>query len=229
MSGRAILTEVSVDQRIEGERASFYGHPLAMDFSHLKEEARERDREREIFLEDVSGYTSTRDVNTLSSNGFGVIKGKGSERDRDGKVKEVGASARSGQGERKNKTKPRQKTGSLLKSIQGLVPKASDHQSGKGRSSNQAHISTERHMMRRDEVMPSLPVLLDSQVEAEGQIDLSAIPLPVDMEDMGMAQADMGSWLQDFDLEDPLQQADDFLDMGLDIPMDDLSGLNMML
>ncbi len=78
-------------------------------------------------------------------------------------------------------------------------------------------------------MMPSLPVLLDSQVEADGQIDLSAIPLPVDIEDMGMAQADMGSWLQDFDLEDPMHQTDDFLNMGLDIPMDDLSGLNMML
>lgn len=207
----------------------------SIDFSYLKDEARERAEEREIFLEDVSGYTSTRDVNTLSSNsnGFGGIKGKRSERDRDGKEKVGSAPARSGQGnakgERKNKTKPRQKTGSLLKSMQGTVPKTADsHPAGKGsRASIQAHAAAaERHSdLRRDEaVMPSLPGLPEPQGGVEGAFDTFSLP---GIEDMSMAQADMGSWL-DFDVDDPMQQTDDFLNMGLDVPMDDLSALNLM-
>jgi hypothetical protein len=87
-------------------------------------------------------------------------------------------------------------------------------------------MATESHAMRRDEVMQSLPMLQEPQMEAEGQIDLSALPLP-GMEIISMDQADdIGSWL-DFGLEDPMQQNDD-LSMGLDVPMDDLSGLMMM-
>lgn len=204
----------------------------SMDFSQLKEEARERAEEREIFLDDVSGHTSTRDVNTLSSNGFGGIKSKRSERDRNGKGKDGGAPARSSQGnakgEQKNKTKPRQKTGSLLKSMQGAVPKAADstqqQQPGKSRDSNQATVAGERHSgVRRDEAtMPSLSGLPEAQAEAEGPLDLSTIPLS-GLEDMSMV-----SWL-DFDLEDPMQATDEFQNMGLDVPMDDLSGLNMMM
>jgi hypothetical protein len=227
-----MLMGISSGQRMEEiERASFVGHSPAIDFSHLKEEAWPS---RELSLEDVSRYTSTRDVNALSSIGLGGIKGKRSERDRDAKVKDGGAPGRSGpsnaKGERKTKTKPRQKTGPLLKPIQGLVPKAADHQPAKGRSSNQVHgsyfMATESHAMRRDEVMQSLPMLQEPQMEAEGQIDLSALPLP-GMEIISMDQADdIGSWL-DFGLEDPMQQNDD-LSMGLDVPMDDLSGLMMM-
>lgn len=204
----------------------------SMDFSHLKEESRERAEEREIFLEDVSGYTSTRDVNTLSSNGYGGTKGKRSERE----VKDGGApAARSSQGntkgERKNKTKPRQKTGSLLKSMQGSsVPRTamadSGHPIGNARASSQALGAG----ARRDQaaMQSSLPGLLEpAHADAEGPFDLSTIPLP-GMEDMNMVQQDMNSWLGEFELEDTLQQTD-FLNMGLDVPMDDLSGLNMMM
>ena len=212
----------------EIERASFVGQSI--DFSHLKEDVWPS---REVSLEDVSRYTSTRDVNALSSMGLGGIKGKRSERERDTKVKDGGAGGRSGpsnaKGERKTKTKPR------LKTVQGLVPKAADHQLAKGRSSNQGHghghgsyfMVAESHASRRDEAMQGLPPMLaEPQMEAEGQIDLSAIPLP-GMEIINMDHADdIGSWL-DFGLEDPMQQADD-LSMGLDVPMDDLSGLMMM-
>lgn len=74
--------------------------------------------------------------------------------------------------------------------------------------------------------MPGLPVFQDGlQGEADGPLDLAGIPLP-GMEEMHMDQGDIGSWL-DFNLEDPIQATDDGL-MGLDIPMDDLSGLMMI-
>lgn len=233
-----MLFGVPAGQRMEeAERPVFNGQPSAMDFNPLKEEAwPSRGRDREAFLEDVSGYTSTRDVNTLSSNGLGGIKGKRSERDRDAKVKELGVGpARSGptnaKGERKTKTKPRQKTGPVLKPVQGLVARAADHhQPGKGRSSNQGlhegYGARQANAARREESMPGLPVFQDGlQGEADGPLDLAGIPLP-GMEEMHMDQGDIGSWL-DFNLEDPIQATDDGL-MGLDIPMDDLSGLMMI-
>lgn len=216
----------------DAEKGSYDGLSAGVDCSYLKEGSRlSRAREREAFLEDVSGYTSTCDVNMMSSNGYGGSKGKRSERERDGKVEDGDVLARPGQrnakGERKMKTKPRQKTGLLLKSVQGLVLTAVEQQYDQGMRSNQGHsAATDRHAGRKEEVVSSLPVFQEATVEPDGQIDLSAIPLP-GMEEIGMAQADMGSWL-DFDLEDSLQQTDDFL-MGLDVPMDDLSGLHMMM
>ena len=216
-------------------RASFSGPAGAMDFIHLKDEAWPS---RELSLEDVSRYTSTRDVNALSSMGLGGIKGKRSERERDAKAKEGGAGARSGssnaKGERKTKTKPRQKTGPLLKPIQGLVPRADPSAMGRSPSQNQGQgpghghgdyfMAPESHALRREEGM--LPILPVPQMEGEGQIDLSAIPLP-GMEMINMDHGDdIGSWL-DFGLEDPMQQTDG-LSMGLDVPMDDLSGLMML-
>lgn len=50
-------------------------------------------REWEVFLEDVFdvfGYISICDVNSFCLNGFGGIKGKCSEWERDGKGKDVG-------------------------------------------------------------------------------------------------------------------------------------------
>lgn len=78
--------------------------------------------------------------------------------------------------------------------------------------------------------MDTLPASQEPQNDSEGHIDLSALPLP-GMEDLSVTdmgpQQDLNSWL-DFDVEDPLQQTDEFL-MGLDVPMDDLSELGMMM
>lgn len=231
-AGGAMLGGVSGGQRVEeAERPSLNRPSSGIDFSRLKEEAwPTRMRDREAFLEDVPVYTSTRDVNTLSSNGLGGIKGKRSERERDAKAKEARTGPNNAKGDRKTKTKPRQKTGPVMKPVQGLGAKAADYQSGKGRSSNQGHegygpSTTARHGTRKEEAVASLPVFQDMQAEADGPLDLTGIPIP-GMEEMSMDQADIGSWL-DFALEDPVQSTDDGL-MGLDIPMDDLSGLMMM-
>lgn len=53
-------------------------------------------RECEVFLEDGFGYVCIWDVNMLSLNGLGGIKGKWSEWERDGKVKEGGVGGRLG-------------------------------------------------------------------------------------------------------------------------------------
>lgn len=204
----------------EAERFAINGQSSAMDFNRLRDEAwPSRGRDREAYLEDVSGYTSTRDVNTLSSNGLGGIKGKRSERDK------VPGFARSGpsnaKGERKTKTKPRQKTGPVMKPVQGLVAKTADNH--KGRSSNQEPGFGGRN---RNEAMPGgLPVFQDGGMQ--GLTDLTGLPLP-GMDDMNLDQGDIGSWL-DFNLEgEQMQTTDADGLMGLDIPMDDLTVLMMI-
>lgn len=81
----------------EVDRFLFNGLFLVIDFSCFKEEVwLFWVRDWEVFLEDVFGYTSIRDVNILSLNGLGGIKGKWSEWDRDVKVKEGGVLVRLG-------------------------------------------------------------------------------------------------------------------------------------
>lgn len=234
--------KITSEQEFLGER------PPSVDFSRSRDENWPlRPKERELLLEDVAGPTLTRGLNTLSINGLGGVKGKRSERDREGKAahfkdtharvevaKDGNSTGRSGlsnvKGERKTKTKPRQKTAPLLKAVKGLVPVHSDQQVFKDRFSSQTHVSIMAHTGMPEHVMDPLRASQEPQNDSEGHIDLSALPLP-GMEDLSVTdmgpQQDLNSWL-DFDVEDPLQQTDEFL-MGLDVPMDDLSELGMMM
>lgn len=212
-----------------------------------------RAKEREILLEDVAGPQSMRDVKSLGINCLGGTKGKRSERDREGKGGQSkegghyrgtentklaaligGPSLGSIKGERKTKTKPRQKTGPLLKTVNGLLANSPAEQpSSRDRASMQTvswqQTPTETLISFQHEEVSGLPVTNASQ--GHNGVDLSQLPLP-GMEDMvavdmgNHGQDDLGSW---FDFEIPAEPAEDGLLMGLDVPMDDLSDLTLMM
>ncbi|KAH7442035.1 hypothetical protein KP509_03G067900 [Ceratopteris richardii] len=172
-----------------------------------------RSKEREILLEDVG----------VSGNVGSVLcgtKGKRSERERDaGSGK---GSSRQGlgsiKGERKTKTKPRQKTAPLLKAVNGLLGKPSDLPEKSGAR------------VKRD--APGVGFgSVEAQIEGEGAIDLSSLQIPgmddlVVNGDLGGQGQDLGSWL-DFDDPGLPDTGGDF--MGLDVPMDDLADLSMIM
>ncbi|KAJ9183788.1 hypothetical protein P3X46_007598 [Hevea brasiliensis] len=185
-------------------------------------------KKRELLLDDVGGTIGTSSApsgigGSLSSS----AKGKRSERDREGKghnrevlsgngTNKIGRPALSNvKGERKSKTKPKQKT-QLSVSVNGLLGKISGHPKPSLPSqAKSGDITTSSNGKERDGF--GLDVLDDSE-----SIDLSNLQLP-ELDD-GQGQ-DLGSWLNIDD--DGLQDHGDF--MGLEIPMDDLSDLNMMV
>jgi hypothetical protein len=201
----------------------------------LKDEAWPiRAKKREALLEDVSG----RGFNNCSG---GSTKGKRSEQDRDGK----GGLARDGnanihpsessrlgnvKGERKTKMKPRQKIRPLLKNVNVLAKSLTEQQGSKDRTSGQ--IPTPKLVSFGEESISMMPVPeeLGLEINVDGIVDLSQLPLPgmdeMTVPDMGpQVQDDMGSW---FDFDDATQPTDELV-MGLDVPMDDLSDLGMMM
>jgi len=189
-----------------------------------------RMKKRELLLDDVVGSPSSAPSGiggSLSSS----TKGKRSERDREGKGHNREVLSRNGsnkigrptlsnqKGERKTKTKPKQKTTQLSVSVNGLVGKISEQPKttlpSKAKSSENNSNSKAKEKDRF-----GLDVLDDA-------IDLSNLQLPgIDVLDDSQGQ-DLGSWLNIDD--DGLQEHGDIDFMGLEIPMDDLSDLNMMV
>ncbi|XP_017645879.1 uncharacterized protein LOC108486364 isoform X2 [Gossypium arboreum] len=160
-----------------------------------------RVKKRELLLEDVVGGTS------LSGN----AKGKRSERDREGKGHGREVSSRNGtnkigrpvsnvKGGRKSKAKPKQKTTQLSVSVNGLLEKMPEQPKTSTSVSKLTEITANNNAGEKDEF--SLDVLDDLQLPGQ----------------------DLGSWLN---IDDDGLQDHDF--MGLEIPMDDLSDLNMMV
>ncbi|KAK9274643.1 hypothetical protein L1049_021894 [Liquidambar formosana] len=194
-----------------------------------------RVKKRELLLEDVVGGpmgTSSAPSgigNSLSSS----TKGKRSERDREGKghsrevlsrngTTKIGRPALSNvKGERKSKTKPKQKTTQLSASVNGLLGKISEQPKPALPSlPKSSEMTTISNAKKKDEF--SLDVLDDP-------IDLSHLQLPgMDVlgvpDDLDGQGQDLSSWLN---IDDDGLQDHDF--MGLEIPMDDLSDLNMMV
>ncbi|KAA8523279.1 hypothetical protein F0562_009702 [Nyssa sinensis] len=195
-----------------------------------------RVKKRELLLDDVGGTTATAPSgigNSLSSS----AKGKRSERDREGKGNSREVFSRNGTAkigrpascnvrvERKSKTKPKQKTTQLSASVNGLLGKISEQPKATLPSvSKSSEMTTSGSAKETDEF--GLDVLDDTEA-----IDLSHLQLPgMDVlgvpDDIGDQGQDIGSWLNIDD--DGLQDHDDYMG-GLEIPMDDLSDLNMML
>lgn len=188
-----------------------------------------RVKKRELLLDDVGGGT----VGTSSApSGIGgslssSTKGKRSERDRDGKGHSREVLSRNGtnktgrpgisnsKGERKSKTKPKQKTTQLSVSVNGLLGKTAEQTTPMPPEAKSSEVAANSNA--KDKYRFGLDGLDDRDA-----IDLSNLLPGID--DDGQGQ-DIGSWL---DIEDDgLQDHDDF--MGLEIPMDDLSDLNMMV
>ncbi|XP_021637956.2 uncharacterized protein LOC110633597 isoform X2 [Hevea brasiliensis] len=183
-------------------------------------------KKRELLLDDVGGA-----IGTPSGIGGSLVssstKGKRSERDREGKGHNTEVLSRNGsnkigrpalsnvKGERKSKTKPKQKT-QLSVSVNGLLGKISEQPKlALPSQAKSGEITTSSNGKEKDGF--GLDVLDDPE-----SIDLSNLQLP-GLDD-GQGQ-DLGSWLNIDD--DGLQDHGDF--MGLEIPMDDLSDLNMMV
>ncbi|XP_006597826.1 uncharacterized protein [Glycine max] len=185
-------------------------------------------KKRALSLDDVGG--------SIGSSLSNSTKGKRSERDRDGKgqcreglsrngTSKVGRPAlSSAKGERKLKTKPKQKATKHSVSVNGLLGKLSEQpKTALPSVSKFNEMSTNRTAKEKDEFDMG-------EFDDHEPIDLSNLQLPgMDVlgvpDDLGDQGADLGSWLNIED--DGLQDHDDF--MGLEIPMDDLSDLNMMV
>ncbi|KAK8535390.1 hypothetical protein V6N12_056909 [Hibiscus sabdariffa] len=167
-------------------------------------------KRRELLLEDVVGGTSSVQPG-IGSSLLSSTKGKRSERDREGNghggealtrngTNKIGRPISNAKGERKSKTKPKQKTTQLSVSVNGLLGKMPEQPKTSTSVSKSSEITSNNNAKEKDEF--GLDVLDDLQLPGQ----------------------DLGSWLN---IDDDGLQDHDF--MGLEIPMDDLSDLNMML
>ncbi|KAK2645301.1 hypothetical protein Ddye_020496 [Dipteronia dyeriana] len=191
-----------------------------------------RMKKKELFLDDVVSCigSSGAPSGVGSSLSSSTAKGKRSERDREGKGNSREVSSRNGtnksgrpalsstKGERKSKTKPKQKITQLSVSVNGLLGKMSEQPKPAVPSASKSHAMTTNNNSKVKEEF-----CLDELDGAE-PIDLSQLP-GIDVLGDPDQEQDLGSWLNIDD--DGLQDQEDF--MGLEIPMDDLSDLNMMV
>lgn len=193
-------------------------HPSDQDFARTGP-ILNRGKKKELLLDDVG----LRSASTLGNSFMGGAKGKRSGRER-GKgtsgrnsgTKGGRSSAGYSRGERNTKTKPKQKTAQLSTSGNGSLSKLmgndnSEHQLARG--SNEVVSSGSNRK--------SIPIETEEPMDLTNLHELDSIELGVANELNG--HQDLDSWLN-ID-EDGLQ--DDAV--GLDIPMDDLSELNMIL
>lgn len=190
-----------------------------------------RVKKREVFLDDVGGISGT---HLVAAPGVGSLpssmKGKRSDRDREGKghgrdtmprhgSNKIGRPAQpSVKGERKSKSKPKQKMTQLSVSVNGLLRNGSEQPAAvlPSASDSAGTITSNNNTKEKDDV---------GFEELEDPIDLSHLQLP-GMDDLGGPDdqgEDLGSWLN---IDDDNLQDHDI--MGLEIPMDDLSELNML-
>ncbi|XP_010548659.1 PREDICTED: uncharacterized protein LOC104820016 isoform X2 [Tarenaya hassleriana] len=169
-----------------------------------------RVKKRELLLDDVGIGAS------LTSSG---AKGKRSERDRDGKgqasssrggTNKIGRPAlSSAKDERKMKTKPKQKTTQTSASVR--ISDQPNAPLSKSREANNSN-NNEFNLEALDESEP---------------LDLSHLQIPDGLggpDDFDTQAGDLSTWLN---IDDDALQDNDL--MGLQIPMDDLSDLNMMV
>lgn len=179
-------------------------------------------KKRELYLDDVTAAgvacTSSGIPSGVGRAIMNSVKGKRSERDREGKGNNGSRNGGPKIGRPvKTKAKLKQKTAQLSGSVNGPIGKFSDQPRATLYSSVQNTTVSEKDECR----------LLEN---VEEPLDLSHLQLP-GMEDFGVGDdfggqgEDIGSWLNIDD--DVLQVDDDF--MGLEIPMDDLTDLNMMV
>ncbi|OVA03569.1 hypothetical protein BVC80_1651g75 [Macleaya cordata] len=200
-----------------------------------------RGKKREVLLEDV-GNAASRAIPVLGNMLSGGAKGRRSERDRD-QNKDMSTSnsvAKTGRpslgsfrGERKTKTKPKQKIAQLSTSGNGLLDKIRETTETVYRPvrAGNGTVTNDNNKVRGEVEPPSSKAPLNSSKETEEPVvfanlhfnELDSVEELGVPNDLGGPQ-DLCSWLN-FD-EDGLQDHDS---MGLEIPMDDLSDLQMLI
>lgn len=187
-----------------------------------------RGKKKEVLLDDVGAGAAFRATSTLGGTLLGGAKGKRSERDRDSLARnanaKAGRSLGNSKGERKTKTKPKQKTAQLSTSVNASFNKFMEittHPVYPSANGSGELVNTSGNRKREGDVNS----LREKKESANGMNlplnDIDAIEeLGVESE-LGAPQ-DFNSWFN-FDV-DGLQDHDS---VGLEIPMDDLSELNM--
>ncbi|XP_044973572.1 uncharacterized protein LOC123441113 isoform X2 [Hordeum vulgare subsp. vulgare] len=172
-------------------------------------------KQRELLLDEVVGSITG---GTLKTSGLGTslvsnTKGKRSERDREGKGHRSGRPPSSNaKGERKNKTRPKQRTSNISAPV-GIAPPPDPQPQTivTPPSGNKSKDSSTFAATRPDEAVNPTN---DAEIP-----DLSNLELP------GI-DGDFGGWLNNIDDDDGFQDLDL---MGLEIPMDDINEINMMI
>ncbi|TYH65992.1 hypothetical protein ES332_D06G093100v1 [Gossypium tomentosum] len=210
----------SLEGRTSGQSGDSYAVDLLPPTNRLSDQTTIKDdswsnkvKKRELSLEDVvAGTIGASSVQPgIGSSLSSSTKGKRSERDRDGKglgrevlsrngTNKIGRPASNAKGERKLKIKPKQKMTQLSASVNGILGEMSEHPKPSTSISKSNEITINNNSKEKDDF--GLDVLDDLQLPGQ----------------------DLGSWLN---IDDDGLQDHDF--MGLEIPMDDLSDLNMMV
>lgn len=165
-------------------------------------------KQKELLLDEVIG--SATDILRVPSSLSNTVKGKRSERDREGKGKNTKTgrtSSSNAKGERKNKSKPKQK----MTSVKGLGSSTESPKTVSPSPSTEPKHSNEDNSKRDDELGP-VSDLLGEPNFANDFGDFGGVF------DDGQGGQDINSWLN---IELDNMHDTDF--MGLEIPMDDLS------
>lgn len=229
VAGRAAQHDIFNDKV---GKSSFYtfgtlGHASDQEFAKTGP-ILNKGKKKEVLLDDVGGTTNMRMTSSLGNTLSGGTKGKRSEREREKDSSVKNSVAKSGRvtlvnfkGERKTKSKPKQKTAQLTSSGNGFVNKLTKTtDSVYSSASGSGGVGTNSSDKKR-EVGFHDNVRLDSSQECKEPIELQL----QDFDSIGLG----GDWFN-FD-DDGLQDHEDGLQdtdlMGLEIPMDDLSELNM--
>ncbi|XP_038688946.1 uncharacterized protein LOC119988101 isoform X2 [Tripterygium wilfordii] len=195
-----------------------------------------RGKKKELFLDDVGGSASFR-ASPLGNTLLGGAKGKRGERERDkdklvknSVTKASRTSMNNVKVERKTKSKPKQKTAQLSTAGNGIIGQFAEAThpaySLPGDSYEKLYNDNKKREVR---MMSHGNNAQDSSKDVRGHVDITNTNELDPIEELGVADEfgghqDLSNWFN-FE-EDGLQDHDS---MGLDIPMDDLSELNMLL
>ncbi|KAK4835115.1 hypothetical protein QYF36_005437 [Acer negundo] len=170
-----------------------------------------RGRKKEVLLDDVGGSASLRAASAIGNTSIGGAKGKRSERERDKDMAIRNSAAKPGRasmgnakGERKMKSKPKQKIAQLSTSGNGFSDKFAEATPSLHSSAN----------ISKEVVNNGVNKKTDGE-EVKEPFDI--------MEQLGEHQ-DLSNFLSNLNEDEELGDNDL---MGLEIPMDDLSELNM--
>ncbi|XP_027365814.1 uncharacterized protein LOC113872452 isoform X2 [Abrus precatorius] len=211
-------------------------HPSDQDFARTGL-ILNRGKKKELLLDDVGASPSWRSASTLGNPLIGGAKGKRSERERDKDTcgrncvtKGSRSSAIYSRGERRTKAKSKPKTAQLSSSGNGSLSKLmedtnSEHQLAYGSNefiSSDSNKKSKIGSAPHDHNNNHLSIVTEVPMDFTNLHVLDSIELGVANELNG--HQDLDTWLNIED--DGLQDTDA---VGLDIPMDDLSELNMIL
>lgn len=209
-------------------------HPSDHDFARTGP-ILNRGKKKELLLDDVGAGASLRSATILNNSFMGGAKGKRSERERDKDTSGRNSVTKTGRpsagylrGERKTKSKPKQKAAQLSTSVNGSLGKLlentnSEHQRASGSGEVNAAGNDGKYnvgSVSHGHKSKDLSMETEENIDFTNLHELDSIELGV-VNELNEHQ-DLGSWLN-ID-EEGLQDHDA---VGLDIPMDDLSELNM--